>query len=131
MFAPNSQNIKKDFYLDVYTILNRIYVGETKGELRKRMNGHRSQIINGGNQLLYRHFNLPDHSVLSMREFSRRYIIPQTNLLTQVPPFVGNGRSTGFDNWELLLHMFLAKQRTLTPPDTWSCPIWDLHLFSC
>ena len=21
------------------------------------------------------------------------------------------------------------QQRTLTPPDTWSCPIWDLHLF--
>ena len=23
------------------------------------------------------------------------------------------------------------QQRTLTPPDTWSCPIWDLHLFWC
>ena len=22
-----------------------------------------------------------------------------------------------------------SQQRTLTPPDTWSCPIWDLHLF--
>ena len=31
------------------------------------MNGHRSQINNGGNQLLYWHFNLPDHSVLSMK----------------------------------------------------------------
>ena len=31
------------------------------------MNGHRSQIKNGGNQLLYRYFNLPDHSVLSMK----------------------------------------------------------------
>ena len=38
-------------------------------------------------------------------EFSRRYIIPQTSLLTQVHPFVGNERNTGFDNWELLLHM--------------------------
>ena len=24
-----------------------------------------------------------------------------------------------------------SQQRTLTPPDTWSCPIWDLHLFKC
>ena len=24
-----------------------------------------------------------------------------------------------------------SQRRTLTPPDTWSCPIWDLHLFSC
>ena len=22
-----------------------------------------------------------------------------------------------------------SPQRMLTPPDTWSCPIWDLHLF--
>ena len=22
-----------------------------------------------------------------------------------------------------------SQQRKLTPPDTWSCPIWDLHLF--
>ena len=22
-----------------------------------------------------------------------------------------------------------SQQRELTPPDTWSCPIWDLHLF--
>ena len=22
-----------------------------------------------------------------------------------------------------------CQQRTLTPPDTWSCPFWDLHLF--
>ena len=44
-----------------------IYVGETKGQLRSRMNGHRFQINYGGNQLLYRHFNLPDHSIMSMK----------------------------------------------------------------
>ena len=49
------------------TLCVLIYVGETKGELRKIMNGHRSQTNNGGNQLLYRHFTLPDHSVLSMK----------------------------------------------------------------
>ena len=31
------------------------------------MNTHRSSIKTGGNQLLYKHFNLPDHSVLSMK----------------------------------------------------------------
>ena len=44
-----------------------IYVGETKGALHKRISGHRFQINNGGNQLLYKHFNSPDHSILSMR----------------------------------------------------------------
>ena len=24
-----------------------------------------------------------------------------------------------------------CQQRTLTSPDTWSCPIWDLQMFSC
>ena len=24
-----------------------------------------------------------------------------------------------------------CQQRTLTPPDTWSCPIWDLQMFFC
>ena len=24
-----------------------------------------------------------------------------------------------------------CQQRTPTPPDTWSCPIWDLQMFSC
>ena len=49
------------------TFCGLIYVREIKGELRKRMNGHRSQVNNGRNQLLYRHFNLPDYSVLSMK----------------------------------------------------------------
>ena len=43
-----------------------IYVGETKGQLNKRISGHRFQILNNGGQLLYQHFNLPDHSILSM-----------------------------------------------------------------
>ena len=43
-----------------------IYVGETKGQLNKRISGHRFHILNNGGQLLYQHFNLPDHSILSM-----------------------------------------------------------------
>ena len=71
-FSTNSfENLSCKSYNIVYaiecTLCGLIYVGETKGELRKRMNGHRSQINKGGNQLLYRHFNLPDHSVLSMK----------------------------------------------------------------
>ena len=49
------------------TLYGLAYVGETKGELRKRMDGHRSSINTGGNQLLYKYFNLPDNSVLSMK----------------------------------------------------------------
>ena len=72
LFSTHSfENLSCKSYNIVYaiecTLCGLIYVGETKGELRKRMNGHRSQINNGGNQLLYRHFNLPDHSVLSMK----------------------------------------------------------------
>ena len=71
-FSTHSfENLSCKSYNIVYaiesTLCGLIYVGEIKGELRKRMNGHRSQINNGGNQLLYRHFNLPDHSVLSMK----------------------------------------------------------------
>ena len=44
-----------------------IYVGETKGQLRNRMSGHRYEINHGSNQLLYQHFNLPDHSILSFK----------------------------------------------------------------
>ena len=59
----NPNNIHVHLYMKFWLV----YVGETKGELRKRLNGHRLQINNGGKQLLYRHFNLPDHSVLSMK----------------------------------------------------------------
>jgi hypothetical protein len=44
-----------------------VYVGETKGLLNKRISAHRFQINNGGNHLLYKHFNSLDHSILSMR----------------------------------------------------------------
>ena len=44
-----------------------IYVGETKGQLRNRMSGHRYEINHGSNQLLYQHFSLPDHSILSCK----------------------------------------------------------------
>ena len=54
-----------------------IYVGETKGQLRNRMSGHRYEINHGSNQLLY--FTLPDHSILS---FKVRILEKCTTLLT-------------------------------------------------
>ena len=44
-----------------------IYIGETKGQLSKRINGHRFNINNSGKQALYQHFNREDHSILSMK----------------------------------------------------------------
>ena len=44
-----------------------VYVGETAGSLRSRMNDHRSAIKKGAQSLLHRHFHQPDHSVDDMR----------------------------------------------------------------
>jgi hypothetical protein len=43
-----------------------VYVDETKGKLHKRICGHRSGIINNVNDIVFQHFNQPDHSILSM-----------------------------------------------------------------
>ena len=64
-----------------------IYVGETKGQLRTRISGHRSKINNKGSQLLYRHFNQPDHSVLSMRVRILEKIYHPTNNPNLSTPF--------------------------------------------
>ena len=42
-------------------------VGETGRSLRSRINGHRADIINDGQSLLYKHFHLPGHSVADMK----------------------------------------------------------------
>jgi len=44
-----------------------LYVGEIKGQLNKRMIGHRSEMNHAGNQILYQHFNQPNHFVLSLK----------------------------------------------------------------
>ena len=44
-----------------------VYVGETGRSLRSRMNGHRSAIKKGSQNLLHRHFHQPNHSVDDMR----------------------------------------------------------------
>ena len=42
---------------------------------------------------------------------------------------------TDFDRWPYqILEVAIgaaSQQSTLTPTDSWSCPIWDLHLFKC
>ena len=91
-FSTHSfENLSCKSYNVVYAIecalCGLIYVGETKEELRKRMNGHRSSINTGGNQLLYKHFNLPDHSVLSMKVRILEKIYHPTNSPGLSTPF--------------------------------------------
>ena len=43
-----------------------VYVGETKGRLNKRMCGHKSDNNLNANDILYKHFNQPYHSIVSM-----------------------------------------------------------------
>ena len=64
-----------------------IYVGETQGALHKHINGHRYEINNGGNQVLYQHFNKPDHSILSMKVRIIEKIYHHTNSPTLSRPY--------------------------------------------
>lgn len=34
------------------------------------MNGHTFEVYNGGEQVIYQHFDLPDHSILSRKKFT-------------------------------------------------------------
>ena len=91
-FSTHSfENLSCKSYNVVYAIecalCGLIYVGETKGELRKRMNGHRSSINTRGNQLLHKHFNLPEHSVLSMKVRILEKIYHPTNSPGLSTPF--------------------------------------------
>ena len=56
-----------------------VYVGETKGKLYIRICGHRSGIINNVNDIVYQHYNQPDHSILSMRVRIIEKIYHRTN----------------------------------------------------
>ena len=56
-----------------------IYIGETKGQLNKRISGHLFQINDNRGQLLYRHFNRPDHSIVSMKVVIIEKIYHHTN----------------------------------------------------
>ena len=53
--------------LSMVPLCGLIYVCEMKGQLHNRMSGHRYEINHGSSQLLYQHFNLPDHSILSFK----------------------------------------------------------------
>ena len=56
-----------------------VYVGVTKGKLHKRICGHRSSIINNVNDIVYQHFNQPDHSIFSMQVRIIQKIYHKTN----------------------------------------------------
>ena len=90
-------------------------------------------------------------------DLTKQYEVPLSRMLHDIldddhiqwhPPLIGH--YTNF--WPLLIWTLLpnltfylivqgfhrtyatgaaCQQRTLTPPDTWSCPIWDLQMFSC
>ena len=81
MLSTRNSSILMIFSSVLFSVLS------TKGELRKRMNGHRSSINTGGNQLLYKHFNLPDHSVLSMKVRILEKIYHPTNSPGLSTPF--------------------------------------------
>ena len=56
-----------------------VYVGETKGRLNTRVCGHRSGVNNDVSQVVYQHFNRPDHSILSMKVRILQKIYHPTN----------------------------------------------------
>ena len=90
-------------------------------------------------------------------DLTKQYEVPLSRMLHDIldddriqwhPPLIGH--YTNF--WPLLIWTLLpnltfylivqgfyrtyatgaaCQQRTLTPPDTWSCPIWDLQMFYC
>ena len=47
--------------------------------MNKCVSGHRYQIVNNGKQLLYQHFDLPNHSILSMGVIVIEKIYHHTN----------------------------------------------------
>ena len=57
--------------------------------------------------------------------------LPQIRLYTNPWPFYWTWRFT--ELWEVSIQHLrtgvACRQGTLTPPDTWSRPIWDLHMF--
>ena len=56
-----------------------VYVGETKGKTTQTICGHRSGIINNVNDIVYQHFNQPDHSIRSMLVRIIKKIYHRTN----------------------------------------------------
>ena len=55
--------------------------------LNKRISGHRFEINHGGKQLLYQHFNQPDHSILSMKVRILEKIVHHSNSGKLSTPF--------------------------------------------
>ena len=56
-----------------------IYVGEPKDKLHKQIYGHRSNIIDNVNNIIYQHFDQSDHSILTMRVHIIETIHHRTN----------------------------------------------------
>jgi hypothetical protein len=82
-----------DWYMSVYV-----------GKLHKRICGHRSGIINIVNDIVFQHFNQPDHSILSMRVRIIRKLYHRTNNSNLTTPLRGQHE----DYW-------IRELRTATP----------------
>ena len=54
-------------------------IRHSNGKLHKEICGYRSGIINSINDIVYQHFNQPDHSILSMRVRIIEKIYHRTN----------------------------------------------------
>ena len=60
-FTCTSSNVV--YLLSCLLCPKAIYIGETGNTIRKRINGHKSDIRNNKNKPVAKHFNLPEHSV--------------------------------------------------------------------
>ena len=61
-----------------YDLCGLVYVGETKGKLRKRICSHRPGIINNVNETVFQHFNQPIRSFQCEFVSSKIYTIRLT-----------------------------------------------------
>ena len=115
-----------------------IYIGETGNTIRKRINGHKSDIRKNKNKLVAKHFNLPEHSVSHLqvsilkrintnrrqRQIEKQKLISKFNCIQE-----GLNKDSGFLSHYLkktiigflLLLPFL---HVLLPP-------FPMYLFSC
>ena len=80
-----------------FGIIKRILV-TFKIKYHLRMSGHRYEINHGSNQLLYQHFNLPDHSILSFKVRILEKIYHPTNNPSLSTPLRRQRENSGSEN---------------------------------
>ena len=89
LFTHSFENLSCQSY-NVVNVVRSLWVDICRGNQRKvEKKNKRTAILNytGGNQLLYKHFNLPDHSVLSMKVRILEKIYQSKNIPGLSTPF--------------------------------------------